>query len=177
MPAQASARTYNQNHSRPQIHAGQAAREHLLDVELPVGVAARPHGDGQSVFDHDGSSPRRLAGLRDSRNGARRSFFRVSRVRWSCFTARLSVSRGSPRTTRAIPSPCSSASTRPVIDCRSMKAILADTDTLMVFGLDHLVSEQDGGAGGDRSHSRVVEARRRMSSFGAPSRRRLLERS
>ena len=28
--------------------------------------------------------------------------------------------------------------------------ILADTDTLMVFGLDHILSEQEAAAGGDR---------------------------
>ena len=36
------------------------------------------------------------------------------------------------------------------------KRILADTDTLMVFGLDHLVSEQTAGPEEDRSHRRLA---------------------
>ena len=105
-----------------QIHAGQAAHEHLLDVELPVGVAARPCGDGQSVLDHDRGSPRRSGRPTRRRNGARRSSFRASRERSSCFTARRSVSRRSPAKRPAIRSRSSSASTRPATSCRSMNA-------------------------------------------------------
>ena len=37
--------------------------------------------------------------------------------------------------------------------------ILADADTLMVFGLDHIALRARGGAGGDRRDPRMVEAR------------------
>ena len=38
--------------------------------------------------------------------------------------------------------------------------ILADADTLMVFGLDHILSGTGGGVGGDRRDPRMVEAGR-----------------
>ena len=34
------ARTYNQNHIRAQIYTRQTPPEHLLDLELSVGIAA-----------------------------------------------------------------------------------------------------------------------------------------
>ena len=49
--------------------------------------------------------------------------------------------------------------------------ILDDTDTLMVFGLDHLVSEQEATPGGDRRHSRVAAAGGHLPDPGAASRR------
>ena len=46
--------------------------------------------------------------------------------------------------------------------------ILADTDTLMVFGLDHILVRTGGGAGGDRRDPGVAEARRRLPLARAP---------
>ena len=77
------------------------------------------------------------------RNGARRNFCKESPVRWSCSIGpRLAFSRSSARSP-AIRSPCSSASTRPAIKLPIDERVLADTDTLLVFGLDHLLSEQE----------------------------------
>ena len=50
----------------PQIHAGQTPHEHLLDVELPVGSAARSCCDGKSILDDDRSPPCAVAELRDA---------------------------------------------------------------------------------------------------------------
>ena len=50
--------------------------------------------------------------------------------------------------------------------------ILADTDTLMIFGLDHLVAEEEAIAGRDRGARRLLEPRRDVSDSRAPSRRR-----
>ena len=126
-----------------QIHAGQTAHEHLLDVELSVGVAARPRGDGQSLLDHDGGSPRRRGRPTRRRNGARRSSFRASRERWSCSTApRSAFQKIAGETTGhpvAVFQRIDQAGYKLPIDER----ILADTDTLMVFGLDHILSEQE----------------------------------
>ena len=51
--------------------------------------------------------------------------------------------------------------------------ILADTDTLMVFGLDHLLSEQEAAARGDRGDHRVAQAGGHLPAAGAAPRRRL----
>ena len=46
-----AARTYNQNHFW-QIHAGARPSEYLLDLELPVGIAARSRGNGKPFLDY-----------------------------------------------------------------------------------------------------------------------------
>ena len=51
--------------------------------------------------------------------------------------------------------------------------ILADADTLMVFGLDHILSEQEAAPRGSRRDPRMVEARRLLPPARASSRRRL----
>ena len=77
------------------------------------------------------------------RSGAQRSFYRGSRVRWSCSTARRSASRQIAGETTGHPvavfQRIDQAGYKLPIDER----ILADTDTLMVFGLDHVLSEQE----------------------------------
>ena len=50
----------------PQIHAGQTPHEHLLDVELPMGIPARPCGDGKPLLNDDRSPHRPVAELRDA---------------------------------------------------------------------------------------------------------------
>ena len=54
--------------------------------------------------------------------------------------------------------------------------ILADTDTLMVFGLDHLLSEQDAAPEEIAGHSGVAQARGHVPLLGAASRRRVYKR-
>ena len=51
--------------------------------------------------------------------------------------------------------------------------ILADTDTLMVFGLDHLLSEQEAAPEEIAAITRVAAARRHLPAAGAAPRRRL----
>ena len=51
--------------------------------------------------------------------------------------------------------------------------ILADTDTLLVFGLDHLLSEQEAAPEEDCRHPRVAQARRYLSTARSASRCRL----
>ena len=48
--------------------------------------------------------------------------------------------------------------------------ILADTDTLMVFGLDHLVSEQEAAPEEIAAHPRMAEARRDLPDARPASR-------
>ncbi len=50
--------------------------------------------------------------------------------------------------------------------------ILADTDTLMIFGLDHLVSEEEASPEGNRGARDILEPRRYVSHARAASRRR-----
>src|SRR4029079_5656975 len=65
-----SAHVQPKSHS-PQIHARQAPPEHLLDVELPVGVPAGPRGDGKSLLDDDRSPQRVVAGVSEAQVSAR----------------------------------------------------------------------------------------------------------
>ena len=51
--------------------------------------------------------------------------------------------------------------------------VLADTDTLMVFGLDHLVSEQEAAPAEIEAIRRVAQARRHLPAARAAPRRRL----
>src|SRR5207248_6604266 len=50
----------------PQIHTGQTPPEHLLDVELSMGVATRPRDDGKSLLNYDRGPYRSMAGVRDA---------------------------------------------------------------------------------------------------------------
>src|SRR6476661_9556031 len=49
-----------------QIHVRQTPPKHLLDMELPVGIAARPRGNGEPLLHDDRGPHRTLAGLRDT---------------------------------------------------------------------------------------------------------------
>ena len=51
--------------------------------------------------------------------------------------------------------------------------ILADTDTLMVFGLDHLLSEQEAAPEEIAAIQAWLQAGRHLPAAGAPPRRRL----
>ena len=54
--------------------------------------------------------------------------------------------------------------------------ILADTDTLMVFGLDHILSEQEACTGGNQRHPGMAATRRHVPAAGPASRRGLYRR-
>src|SRR6516164_11807920 len=61
-----TARTHLQPEPRPaSAHAGPSAHEHLLDLELSLGIPTRSRRDGQSVLHDDRSAPGDLAELRD----------------------------------------------------------------------------------------------------------------
>ena len=136
------ARTYNQNHVARK-YTGQATPEHLLDVELPMGIPARPRGNGKSLLHHDRGPQRIVAGTTKRRSGPQRNSCRESPVRWSFFTALHLASSKLPAKPPAIRSLCSSASIRRATSCPLTSGFLADTDTLLVFGLDHILSEQE----------------------------------
>src|SRR6185437_2640627 len=63
--AGASAHVQPESYSA-QIHGGQTPPEHLLDLELSVGIAARSRRYGKSILDNDRSPERSMAGLRDA---------------------------------------------------------------------------------------------------------------
>ncbi len=63
--AGASTHIQPESHSA-QIHARQTPPEHLLDLELSVGIAARPRRNGESILDNDRSPQRSMAELRDA---------------------------------------------------------------------------------------------------------------
>ena len=143
MSTLAPARTYNQNHVSAQIHAGQTPPEHLLDVELPVGSASRSRRNGKSLLDDDRSPQRALAELRDAGvecgaipPGDCRHAGAVSTAPRLAFQKVVAEVTGHPV---AVFQRIDQAGYKLPIDER----ILADTDTLMVFGLDHLLSEQE----------------------------------
>ena len=62
-------RTYNQDHVPRKYTPRQAAGEHLLDLELPVGGQPEPRGAGQPLLDHDRGAAGGLAGVRGDRVG------------------------------------------------------------------------------------------------------------
>ena len=135
-------RTYNQNHV-PRAPHRRAAHQHLLDMELSLGSATRSGAHGEPLLHDDRGAQRAVAGLRDAgvRRGA--TSCRASRARWNCSTARPWHSRSWPGRPPGHPvavfQRIDQAGYKLPIDER----ILADTDTLMVFGLDHLLSEQE----------------------------------
>ena len=55
--------------------------------------------------------------------------------------------------------------------------VLGDTDTMMVFGLDHMVTEQEAGTGGNRSGPKISDARGNLSHHRSASRCRGIQRS
>jgi hypothetical protein len=57
------ARTYNQDHIARKYTPRQAPLKHLLELELPLGIATRSHRDGESLFHHDRSAPGGVAEL------------------------------------------------------------------------------------------------------------------
>ena len=104
-----------------------------------------------------------VAGLRDA--GVRRSATscRASRARWNCSTARRWRSRSWPEEATGHPvavfQRIDQAGYKLPIDER----ILADTDTLMVFGLDHLLSEQEA------APEEIAAIKRMAASAKAPA--------
>ena len=138
-------RTYNQDHVARK-HARQTPREHLLDLELSVGNEPRSHRVGQSVFLDDRSSPGRVAGFRSLRVGQDELPARHRRDPGVVPPSTLSFQKIVGEATGhpvAVFQRIDQAGYRLPIDER----VLADTDTLMVFGLDHLVAEQEAEPG------------------------------
>ena len=128
------------------VHAREAAVQHLLDLELPVGIEPRRRRDGQSLLDDDRSAPSGLAGIRDARVSAKMflqgiagtlELFHLSLLRFQQMVGELT---GHPV---AVYQRVDQAGQKLPIDA----GILDDTDTLMVFGLDHLVTEQEAAPG------------------------------
>ena len=141
MTALPGPRTYNQNHVAAAAHGG-PARQHLLDVELSLGSATGPGRRGQPFLDHDRGAQRRLACLRDA--GVRRDQLSAGHRRHAGAVPPLhpglpSGGRAGTGHPVAVFQRIDQAGYKLPIDER----ILADTDTLMVFGLDHLLSEQE----------------------------------
>ena len=136
--------THLQPRSRcPQIHAGQTPHEHLLDVELPVGIPTRPCGDGEPLLNDD-RSPHVLCGrITRRRSGAPHNFYKGLPVRWSFSTVPRSASSRLPANATGHPVAVFQRIDQAGFKLPIDERILADTDTLMVFGLDHLLSEQD----------------------------------
>ena len=127
---------------RSQIHARQTPREHLLDVELSVGNQARSRRDGQSLF-HDDRSPHVLWPAYETPEWSAAQFLQgiagtleLFHRSTLCFQQIVGEATGHPV---AVFQRIDQAGYKLPIDER----ILADTDTLMVFGLDHLLSEQE----------------------------------
>ena len=142
MPAQASARTYNQNHIPRKYTPGKRRISIYWTWSYPVGSPARPRGDGQPLLHHDRGSPRCVADLRNAGIDAAQFLQGIAGTLELFHRSTLSFQRSPGETTGhpvAVFQRIDQAGYKLPIDER----ILADTDTLMVFGLDHLVSEQE----------------------------------
>ena len=168
-----SARVYNQLHTPAKIHLRQAALQRLLDLELSVGSQPGCDGDGQSLLHDDGGAPRGVARLRRTEEFSEKMFlqgiagtlelFHLSIVSFQKVVGRLT---GQPV---SVFQRIDQAGQRLPLDER----VLADTDTLMVFGLDHLVTEQEASPEEIEAVRHFLAPRRNLpGSWSAPRRGR-----
>ena len=108
-----------------------------------MGIPTRSCGDGKPLLDDD-RSPQRVCGRTTRRrSGARRNFSKGSPARWSFSTAPRSASSRLPAKSTGHPVAVFQRIDQAGFKLPIDERILADTDTLMVFGLDHLLSEQE----------------------------------
>ena len=134
---------------RPAAHR-RPAHQHLLDVELSLGS----HNAIRRRWTTASPPSPRCATSRGRptrhRSTTRRTSCRASPARWNCSTAPRWPSRQLAEEATGHPvavfQRIDQAGYKLPIDER----ILADTDTLMVFGLDHLLVRTGGRARGDR---------------------------
>ena len=126
-----------------QVHSRPAARQHLRVLELSRRSQSRRVRAGQPLLDHDRGPPRRVAVLgragvvrptmfQQGIAGALELFFRA----WMPFQQLVGEVTG-----HVVPvfQRVDQAGYRLPLDER----VLADADTLLVFGLDHLLTEQE----------------------------------
>ena len=137
------ARTYNQDHvARP--HDGRRRISIYWTWSYPWEAQRDPAAMDNRFSTHDRGTQRHLPGLREARVRQRPTSCKASPARWSCSTARRCRSRTSPAKLTGHPvavfQRVDQAGYPQPIDER----ILDDTDTLMVFGLDHLTSGLGG---------------------------------
>ena len=177
MPTSASARTYNQNHVPRKYTPGKRRISIYWTWSYPW-EAQRDPAEMENRFSTMTEVRNvRVAGLRDA--GMERGAIPPGHRRHAGVVPPLhaQLSERSRASRPAIPSRSSSASIRPGYKLPIDERILADTDTLMVFGLDHLLSEQEAAPEEIAAIRRMAEARGHLPVAGAASRRGLHERS
>ena len=124
-----------------------------------MGSAARPCGDGQPLLHHDRSSQRPWPAYETPEWSAEQFLQGIAGTLELFHRSTLSFQKIAGETTGhpvAVFQRIDQAGYKLPIDER----ILADTDTLMVFGLDHILIRTGSGAGRDRRDPRMAEARR-----------------
>ncbi len=151
-----------------EVHARQAARERLRHLELSRRGESRHHRARQPLLDDERGAPRRAGPASRIRSTPIRALFQqgiagtleLFFLAWELFQDVVQEVTGHP-----VPmyQRVDHAGHKLPIDER----ILADTDTLMVFGLDHMVTEQEASRGRDRSGAASSSvAREPASSWG-----------
>ena len=153
-------RTYNQSHVPRKYTPGKRRLSIYWTWSYPW-EANRDVAEMDNRFSTMTEVRRRGSGRRmKPRSGVQETSTRESPARWSCSTApRFSFQQIAGEATGhpvAVFQRIDQAGYKLPIDER----ILADTDTLMVFGLDHLPCRAGGGAGGNRGDPRVAQTRR-----------------
>ena len=125
------------------VRAGEAQVQRLLDLELSVRGESRRHAARQSLFDDDRSPARRVARLRNGRVFGRGCSCRESPGTLELFHLSLvnfqNAVEEATGNAVAVYQRVDQAGQRLPLDER----IFADTDTLMIFGLDHMVAEEE----------------------------------
>ena len=166
-------RPYNQVHVPRKYTPGKRRVSVYVTLELSRGGEPRRRRARQPLLDDDRGAPRRLAGATRARStsdpdrfqqgiaGTLELFF----CAWVLFQDVVGEVTGHP-------SRCSSASTRRATCCRSTSACSTTPTRCMVFGLDHMVTEQEAAPGGDRGAARVPRARGDLPRARAAPRRR-----
>ena len=137
-----SPRTYNQNHVPRKYTPGKRRVSIYWSWSYPW-ESQRDPATLDNRFSTMTEVRPRCGRTTKRRSGVRRISFRASLAPWNYSIAPRSASSSSSARPPAIRWPCSSASTRQGYKLPIDERILADTDTLMVFGLDHLVAEQE----------------------------------
>ena len=137
-----TARTYNQHHSAP-VHPRPAAGEHLRGVELPGRGRPQPGRAGQPVLHDDRGAPGDVARVRGPAMVRSDALPAGHRRRAGAVLLGLgavpALRRGDHRPPGArVPAHRPGRVSTPLDE-----RVLADTDTLFVFGLDHMVTGQD----------------------------------
>ena len=166
------ARTYNQNHVPRKYTQGRRRVSVYISWSYP-GEANRNPAELDNRFSTMTEVRRVVWPAYEAPSGRTRcSSSRASRARSSCSSGPGCSSSSSSGRSPGMWCPCSSGSTRRASSFRSTSACSPTRTRCFVFGLDHMVTEQEARSGGDRGGPAVPRARGNLPGHRPAPRRR-----